>query len=105
MSNEITITAENGDNSMPCVFQNCLLRDTYTKADSTYYIDNVFYDREKTLFTQPGVYTLDSLSQAINIGKLEFASSHPTDLLTHSRTIDDKPDAGAIEYYYEEKKD
>ncbi|MBR4689263.1 MAG: hypothetical protein IKO90_02250 [Bacteroidales bacterium] len=105
MSNEITITAENGDNSMPCLFQNCLLRDTYTKADSTYYIDNVFYDREKTLFTQPGVYTLDSLSQAINIGKLEFASSHPTDILTHSRTADDKPDAGAIEYYYEEKKD
>ena len=105
MSNEITITATNGDNTMPCIFKNCLLRDTYTKADSTYYLDNTFYDRDKTLFSQPGAYTLDSLSQAINIGDMEHANLYPVDLLNHSRIADGKPDVGAMEYYYEEKKD
>lgn len=104
MSNEIAMTASKGDNSLPCIFQNCLLRDTYTKADSCYYRDNVFYDKEKTLFSQPGVFTLDSLSQAKDLGKLEYANTHPIDMLNHSRIADEKPDVGAMEYY-EEKKD
>ncbi|MCQ2959040.1 MAG: hypothetical protein MJ198_02500 [Bacteroidales bacterium] len=104
MTNEISFVAENGDNSLPCLFKNCLLRDTYTRSDSAYYLENTFYDKEKTLFSSQGVYTLDTLSQAINIGKLEFAELYPTDLLNHSRIDDEKPDVGAMEYYYEPKK-
>lgn len=104
MTNEITMNAQNGDNTLPCRIQYCLLRDTYTNADSSYYKNNTFYDKGKSLFREVGVYYLDSLSQAINIGDLTIANIHSTDLLNHSRIADLKPDVGAIEYFYEEKK-
>ncbi len=104
MTNEISMDAQNGENSLPCRIQNCLLRDTYTHADSSYYANNVFYDKNKPLFQDPGNYYLDSLSQAINIGDVTIGNMHPTDLLNHSRIADSKPDVGAIEYFHEEKK-
>ena len=104
MTNEITISAKS-ENPLPCSFQNCLLRDTYTKVDSAYYKDNSFYDKEKKLFVSNTSFVLDTLSQAENIGNINYANLHPNDLYNHSRTSDGKPDVGALEYYYEEKKD
>ena len=105
MANEISMAAKNGDNSLPCLIKNCLLRDTYTKSDSAYYKENLFYDSEKKLFASNTTFRLDTLSQAMNIGNLEYANLHPVDLLNHSRTEDGKPDVGAMEYYYETKQE
>ncbi len=105
MSNEIQLTATNGDNTLKCKFKNCLLRDSFTVADSSYYESNTYYDKNKTLFSDVDSYALDSLSQAINIGNMEYANMHPNDLNNHSRVADEKPDVGALEYFYEEKKD
>ncbi len=104
MTNEITISSKN-NTSLPCSFQNCLLRDTYTKVDSVYYKDNSFYDKEKKLFASSTSFVLDTLSQAENIGNINYANLYPNDLHNHSRISDEKPDVGALEYYYEEKKD
>lgn len=104
MTNEISMDAQNGDNSLPCMIQYCLLRDTYTNSDSSYYKNNTFYDKGKSLF-KTGTFYLDSLSQAMNIGNLEIATLHPLDILCNSRIADSTPDVGAIEYFYEEKKD
>lgn len=105
MANEIEMTAKSGDNSLPCLFKNCLLRDTYTKADSAYYKENVYYDKEKNLFASSDSFMLDTLSQAMDIGNLEYANLHTIDLMNHSRIADGKPDVGAMEYYYEPKKE
>lgn len=105
MANEIELSAQNGDNSLPCLFKNCLLRDSYTKSDSAYYKENIFYDKGKSLFVSPDSFMLDTLSQAIDVGNLDYANLHPTDLLNHSRVTDGKPDVGAMEYYYEAKKE
>ncbi len=105
MTNEIVFNTNGGNNSLPCIMQYCLIRDTYTQNDSAYYKNITYYNDEKNLFSNTATFTLDTLSQAINIGNIEYANIHPTDLLNHSRIADSKPDVGALEYFYEEKKE
>ncbi len=104
MENEIEFTTTNGNNSLACVLQHCLLRDRFTYADSSYYKGITYYDQSKPLFSVDDSFTLDSLSQAINIGNAEYGALYPTDILSHSRIADSKPDMGAIEYFYEKKE-
>lgn len=104
-ANEISFESQLGDNKLPCIIQNCLIRDTYTNADSAYYKDNIFYDKNANLFAASGNFMLDTLSQAKDIGNLEYAKPHPLDLLSNSRVSDGKPDVGAIEYVYEKKNE
>ncbi len=104
MENEIEFTTTRGANSLPCLFQYCLIRDRYTEAESAYYKDIAYFDKNKSLFTADDSFKLDTLSQAANIGNINYGALHPTDILSHSRIADKKPDMGAIEYFYEKEK-
>lgn len=103
-TNEIVFESHLGDNKLPCIIQSCLIRDTYTSADSVYYKENVFYDRNTNLFVATENFMLDTLSQAKDIGDIKYANIYPLDLLNNSRVSDGKPDVGAMEYYYEAKE-
>ena len=95
MANEISMAAKNGDNSLSCLIKNCLLRDTYTKSDSAYYKENLFYDSEKKLFASNTTFRLDTLSAAKDRGNPAYLIDYPLDLDGVER--DSLPDLGAYE--------
>lgn len=100
--NEILIKTKNTGDVLPVVFDNCLLRQTFTEKEEIYYKDNIFItDAKLPLFsnTIKLPFALDSLSQAINRGNLEYAKPFEFDILNNSRVADQKPDLGAYEYF------
>lgn len=102
IANEISILSEHSTVPLECKFDKCLLKDTYVASDAGYYGANIFYDSEKNLFANKANfnYSLDTLSQAKNFGKLEYANPYPNDIQGNSRIVDTKPDVGAYEYIY-----
>ncbi|HPM12712.1 MAG TPA: choice-of-anchor Q domain-containing protein [Bacteroidales bacterium] len=104
-TNEISIRSLKPEDILPCIFQNCILRDTYTGKDTAYYKNITAFSEAKKLFQNSAMnnFMLDTLSQAKDIGKLEFAQSYEFDKRGVSRVADSKPDVGAYEYVYEKK--
>lgn len=104
-SNEISLLSFNNSKVLPCVFDFCLIKDSYSGKDTAYYKKIVPYDASKKLFKNAAMnnFSLDTLSQAKDIGKLQYAQSYEFDKQARSRIADSKPDVGAFEYYYEAK--
>jgi hypothetical protein len=99
---EIVINPKNPSDILPVVFDNCLLRQTFSEKEAVYYNANIFIsDAKQPLFSntieQP--FALDSFSQAINKGNFEYAKPFEFDILHNSRLADQKPDIGAYEYF------
>jgi len=101
LTNEITINADDNSNIK---ISNCLIKDKLTTQEKPFFIDETMYDKTKNLFKNyfNSDFSLDTLSQVKNIGKLEFGQITPTDIQGNSRTEDNKPDIGAYEYFYTE---
>ncbi|MDR2963327.1 MAG: hypothetical protein LBU90_06830 [Bacteroidales bacterium] len=106
--NEIQIKTKTAGDVLPMVFDNCLLRQTFTEKDAVYYSENTFITNiAQPLFSNVAAtpFSLAPRSMAINIGKLEYATGFEFDILNHSRILDEKPDAGAYEFFeYEGEK-
>ncbi|MDR0941051.1 MAG: hypothetical protein LBM68_02365 [Bacteroidales bacterium] len=100
--NEIQIKTKNIDDVLPVLFDNSLLRQTFTEKESVYYKDNTFITDTKLPVFSHAIkepFSLDTLSQAINRGNLEYAQPFEFDILNNSRLVDQKPDLGAYEYF------
>jgi hypothetical protein len=93
---------DNGENDFNYFFDHCILQipDTTNTSDKNHY-QNVWKGPEyDPLFIDPYDdfdYQLDSLSAAVDMGKLEYGKSFPSDLLNKRRTADAAPDLGAYE--------
>ncbi len=98
---------DNGENSFEYLFDNCIIQipDTVNTSNKSHYINVWKGSGYNPRFLDPYDdfnYELDSLSAAINIGKVSYSKLYPLDLLNTSRTSDDGPDLGAYEYFAEE---
>lgn len=104
-TNEILIRSLKTQDVLPCLFSYNLIRDTYSGKDTVYYKQNVAYADSKNLFKNAAMnnFMLDTVSQAKDIGKLEYAQPYEFDKRGTSRISDAKPDVGAFEYVYEKK--
>ncbi len=104
-TNEISILSLDKNSQLPCAFKYSLIKDTYSGKDTVYYSNIVPFDVNKKLFKSLSMsdFMLDTLSQAKDIGFLPYSQMYETDKAGKSRIIDNKPDAGAYEYFYETK--
>jgi hypothetical protein len=84
-------------------FNNCMIKygDTTTLKQQGLFVDNLFNKGEKDKIFKntksPYDYELDTLSPAMNKGKISIAERVPYDQLGVSRLDDGKPDIGAYE--------
>jgi hypothetical protein len=103
-SNEISIQSQNESN-LNVSFNTCLVKDNIEDSEEVYFNNTTEYNKSNKLFTNDYDlnFTLDTLSQAQNIGKLEYAQGYEFDLQENSRLLDNKPDIGAYEYFYVEE--
>jgi hypothetical protein len=101
-ANEILISKED-DGILNYSFDHCLTRIDTEELDYTQDPNFVsIINNENPLFDSLRVsYELDSLSAAIDQGKLEYAEQYPFDKKGESRVGDNKPDLGAFEKIFE----
>lgn len=91
-----------GENEFNFMFDHCILQvpDSMNTDDKNHY-NNVWkginYDPNFIDPYDDFNYELDSLSAAVDIGKVEYGKLFPIDLLNKNRTSDEGPDLGAYE--------
>jgi hypothetical protein len=107
--NEIVISKAPGENELNYHFENVLTRLDQTVYD--YRFDHHFVsiindeDPLESLFDSIRVsYELDTLSLAIDAGKMKFSIDHPFDKKGDNRLADEAPDLGAFERIEEKNR-
>ncbi len=109
LANEVEL-GDNEETQFNFLFDHCILQipDTTNTSDKQHYV-NVWKGSDyDPLFMDPYDnynYELDSLSPALDLGKLEYARQYPVDLNNVSRTGDDGPDLGAYERLVKEDEE
>ena len=84
------------------MFENCIIQvaDTFNTSNKENYKTVWKGAKYDPLFIDPYKeynYQLDTLSPAKDVGKLEYGTQFPLDILTKDRTVDKGPDLGAYE--------
>ncbi|MFC2090193.1 hypothetical protein ACFLT1_05405 [Bacteroidota bacterium] len=96
--NELIIS-KSEDGILNYLFESCLVKmdqEDYDYTSDPYFID-IIANKDPKFDSLRVSYELDSLSPAINAGKLELAIDHPFDKKEANRLADDAPDLGALE--------
>lgn len=93
---------DNKKNEFNFMFENCIIQvaDTFNTSNKENYktvwkgakFDPLFIDPYKEYN-----YQIDTLSPAKDVGKLDYGTQFPMDILTKDRTVDKGPDLGAYE--------
>jgi len=100
-----------GNDSIPYLFQNCLLPNEATKdskvIDCIFQVDPLFkkinpFESEKNPWYPSFDFSLQKTSPAIGAANLKIAGQIPYDLYGFYRLTDGKPDLGAYEYHEKE---
>jgi hypothetical protein len=80
-------------------FDHCLMKFDTDSIDfvNDPFFSNVIVNENPLLDSIPALYTLDTLSPAIDEGSIDFALEFPFDKEGKNRLADDAPDLGAFE--------
>ena len=100
LQNEIQTMYHSDNLNHNLLFSSCIVRTSLFNTKPEYFSSSYEEQIDEPLFKSihSSNFTLDSLSQAINKGNMDYALNIPTDIAGNSRKNKTQPDIGAYEY-------